>query len=85
MFKSEIHEHSFGTSLYGYGVPLGGFATAAQQTAYSGESRHGFRLKADADSDATSVITPKAANGYHFKTGHSTNVRDKVLYSFNRD
>src|SRR5207245_7064436 len=24
-----------------------------------------------------SVITAKAANGYHFKTGHSTNVRDK--------
>src|SRR5882672_9012916 len=27
-----------------------------------------------------SVITAKAANGYHFKTGHSTNVRDKVFY-----
>jgi hypothetical protein len=24
-----------------------------------------------------SVITSKAANGYHFKTGHSTNVRDR--------
>jgi len=32
-----------------------------------------------------SVITAKPANGYHFKTGHSTNVRDKVFYSFNRD
>src|SRR5262249_795523 len=29
-----------------------------------------------------SVITPKAANGYHFKTGHRTSVRDKSLYSF---
>ena len=29
-----------------------------------------------------SVITAKAANGYHFKTGHSTSVRDRFLYSF---
>jgi len=36
MFKSEIHEHSFGTSLYmGYGVPPGEFATAGQQTRHS--------------------------------------------------
>jgi len=29
-----------------------------------------------------SVITAKAANGYHFKTGHRTNVRDNVFYSY---
>jgi c-di-GMP-related signal transduction protein len=29
-----------------------------------------------------SVITPKAANSYQFKTGHSTSVRDKSFYSF---
>jgi putative transposase len=31
-----------------------------------------------------SVITSKPANGYHFKTGHRTSVRDKSLYSFGR-
>jgi hypothetical protein len=29
-----------------------------------------------------SVITPKAANSYQFKSGHSTSVRDKSFYSF---
>ncbi len=28
-----------------------------------------------------SLITAKAANGYHFKTGRSTSVRDRFLYS----
>jgi hypothetical protein len=28
---------------------------------------------------STSVITSKAAIGYHFKTGHSTNVRDRCF------
>ena len=30
---------------------------------------------------APSVITSKPANGYHFKTGHRTSVRDKSFYS----
>ena len=34
------------------------------------------------DRVTTSVITSKAANGYHVKTGHSTSVRDKSFYSF---
>jgi hypothetical protein len=33
-------------------------------------------------SSRSSVITAKAANGYHFKTGHGTSVRDRFLYSF---
>ena len=34
------------------------------------------------DALIASVITAKAANDYHFKTGHSTSVRDRFLYSF---
>jgi hypothetical protein len=41
--------------------------------------------RALADDEEASVITSKAANGYHFKTGHSTSVRDKSFYSFIRD